>query len=176
MLLADWIFLLHVHVDILRPKGQDEHMCIVNRHSLSHESRARLMSPECPMQGDSLRLYRQRMTARAPQSLIREQREPLGGDGKRKGGPLSWPGLRTRWKGKSLGQGSDPEGSARSKNRCETEAFSVLWAIGVYPEGENLMEDALSLTCPHWAAAGQLGLNSQRLEELTRAHKLLCLS
>lgn len=72
MLLADWIFLLHVHVDILRPKGQDEHMCIVNRHSLSHESRARLMSPECPMQGDSLRLYSQRMTARAPQSLIRE--------------------------------------------------------------------------------------------------------
>lgn len=53
-------------------------MCIVNRHSLSHESRAGLMSPECPMQGDSLKLYSQRMTARAPQSLIREQREPLG--------------------------------------------------------------------------------------------------
>lgn len=92
MLLADWIFLLHVHVDILRPKGQDEHMCIVNRHSLSHESRARLMSPECPMQGDSLRLYSQRMTARAPQSLIREQREPLGGgwEEKRRSPVLTW--------------------------------------------------------------------------------------
>lgn len=91
MLLADWILLLHVHVDILRPKGQDEHMCVANRHSLSNESGARLMSPECPVQGDSLRLCSHKMTARAPQSLIREQREPLEGwEEKRRSSVLTW--------------------------------------------------------------------------------------
>jgi hypothetical protein len=29
-----------------------------------------------------------------------------------------------------LGQGSDPEDLARSKNRCETEAVNVLGAVG----------------------------------------------
>ena len=32
---------------------------------------------------------------------------------------------------------------------CETEAVSVLWAMGVSPEGDNPNEDALSLTRLH---------------------------
>lgn len=87
-----------------------------------------------------------------------------------------WPGVGTRWKGRSLGQGSDPEGPARSKNRCETEAVNVLGAVG-----SALEEMTPSKMHCHWcvftgAGTQQLGLDSHGLEELTRAHKTLCLS
>lgn len=52
-------------------------------------------------------------------------------------GSLSWPGVGRRWKGRLLGQGSDPEGPARSKNRCETEAVNVLGAKGICPGGDD---------------------------------------
>lgn len=53
-----------------------------------NESGTRLVTPERPVQGDGLRLLGHSMTARTPQSLIREQRAALG-DGKTRGVPLS---------------------------------------------------------------------------------------
>lgn len=92
MLLADWILLLRVHVNIPRPKVQNKYTSAAKRHSLSNESGDRLVTPECPVKGDSLRLCRHRMTARAPQSLVGEQREALGvgWEEKRRSPVLTW--------------------------------------------------------------------------------------
>lgn len=106
--------------------------------------------------------------------LVRHQREAWDGDCKKKEASLSWPGVETRWKGRSLSQGSDPEDPSRTKNRCETEAVNVRGDTG-----SALKEMTPSKMHCCWRVltgigTQQLKLDSHKHGELPRAHKTLC--
>lgn len=102
MFLADWIPWLPVHADIPRPKGQDEHMWVANRLSLSYKN------------GPGLVKAKRSGAGRQPQTLITgqltgtrrvwtEMRERPRRLGREEEVSLSWPGVGTKVKGEIAG-------------------------------------------------------------------------
>ena len=91
MLQADWIPWLHVRANIPRPRGQDEHMWVANRLSLSDKSGARLVRAEHPGAGGQPQTLQPQL-AETSWVWTGKRERPRGLEEKRRSPVLTWCG------------------------------------------------------------------------------------